>query len=225
MRSTVTKVNAIRSLSQRCRKEQNRSKNQVALITGASRGIGLAMANALAEQSCNLILTARNEKSLAKVSRELQRYGVQVLCPPCDVRDPNSVEKSFPARFAAKFRASTFSSTTPASRHKIVPIEKLPFSTWKDVLATNLDGTFLITQAALVMMRTGATIVNNLSIAATRVFAGSSAYNASKHGHSASPTPCAKNYALAVFGSSPCNRAQRIRKSGRRSGLKLPAAK
>jgi NAD(P)-dependent dehydrogenase (short-subunit alcohol dehydrogenase family) len=49
-------------------------------------------------------------------------------------------------------------------------------------MATNLDGMFLVSQAALRMMKRGGTIVNNLSIAATRVFAGSSAYNASKHG-------------------------------------------
>jgi len=49
------------------------------------------------------------------------------------------------------------------------------------VLATNLDGTFLVTQAALAIMRRGGTIVNNLSVAANRVFTGSAAYNASKH--------------------------------------------
>ena len=52
---------------------------------------------------------------------------------------------------------------------------------WKDVFETNIDGMFLVTQAALALMKNGATIVNNLSIAATRVFAGSAAYNASKH--------------------------------------------
>src|SRR5208337_593236 len=57
----------------------------------------------------------------------------------------------------------------------------LPFPIWKDVLETNLDGVFLVTQAALAMMKRGGTIVNNLSIAANRVFAGSAAYNASKH--------------------------------------------
>ena len=51
-----------------------------------------------------------------------------------------------------------------------------------DIIDTNLTGMFLVTQAALVMMKRGSTIVNNLSIAATRVFPGSSAYNASKHG-------------------------------------------
>src|ERR1019366_4368875 len=57
-----------------------------------------------------------------------------------------------------------------------------PFPVWKDVLETTLTGTFLVTQAALAIMKRGGTIVNNLSIAATRVFAGSAAYNASKHG-------------------------------------------
>ena len=66
--------------------------------------------------------------------------------------------------------------------HPNLPIEKLPFPVWKDVLETNLDGMFLVTQAALAMMKRGGTIVNNLSIAATRVFPGSAAYNASKHG-------------------------------------------
>ena len=49
------------------------------------------------------------------------------------------------------------------------------------MLATNLDGTFLVTQAALAIMKRGSAIVNNLSVAANRVFAGSAAYNASKH--------------------------------------------
>jgi NAD(P)-dependent dehydrogenase (short-subunit alcohol dehydrogenase family) len=50
------------------------------------------------------------------------------------------------------------------------------------VIETNLTGTFLVTREILPLMRKGSVIVNNLSIAATRVFAGSSAYNASKHG-------------------------------------------
>jgi NAD(P)-dependent dehydrogenase (short-subunit alcohol dehydrogenase family) len=61
-------------------------------------------------------------------------------------------------------------------------VAKLPFEIWQEVVATNLNGMFLATQAALPLMKSGAIIVNNLSIAAKRVFAGSSAYNASKHG-------------------------------------------
>jgi len=61
-------------------------------------------------------------------------------------------------------------------------VDKLPLPLWHDVIETNLTGTFLVTQAALAIMKRGGTIVNNLSIAAHRVFAGSAAYNASKHG-------------------------------------------
>jgi NAD(P)-dependent dehydrogenase (short-subunit alcohol dehydrogenase family) len=50
------------------------------------------------------------------------------------------------------------------------------------VIDTNLNGLFLVTQAALAVMKRGSTIVNNLSVAAEHVFSGSAAYNASKHG-------------------------------------------
>ncbi|HET6936469.1 MAG TPA: SDR family NAD(P)-dependent oxidoreductase, partial [Candidatus Angelobacter sp.] len=66
--------------------------------------------------------------------------------------------------------------------HPLLPVEQLPFDTWKRVLDTNLTGTFLATQAALPLMNAGGTIVNNLSVAALQPFAGMSAYNASKFG-------------------------------------------
>lgn len=157
-----------------------RLRGQVALITGASRGIGLALARAIAEEQCNLILTARDEKSLAKISRELARRKIRVLAEPCDVRDPYSVDGLFRA-IRSEFRRLDILINNAGIAHPNLPVEKLPYPLWKDVFATNLDGTFLVTQAALSIMKGGGTIVNNLSIAATRVFAGSSAYNASKH--------------------------------------------
>ncbi|HZI58472.1 MAG TPA: SDR family NAD(P)-dependent oxidoreductase, partial [Verrucomicrobiae bacterium] len=62
------------------------------------------------------------------------------------------------------------------------PVEKLPIDTWKKVIDINLTGTFLVTRAALPLMHAGATIVNNLSVAAVQPFPGMSAYNASKFG-------------------------------------------
>ncbi len=62
------------------------------------------------------------------------------------------------------------------------PVSKLPSEVWTDVIATNLTGLFLVTKAALPLMKRGGIVVNNLSIAAKQVFPGSSAYNASKHG-------------------------------------------
>ena len=161
-------------------------RGQVALVTGATCGIGLAIARALAAEGCNLILTARNEKALSKISRELcgadtpVRLSSKILAHPCDVRDPHSVDALFRA-IRYKFRRLDIVINNAGIGHANLPVEKLPFPIWKNVLATNLDGTFLVTQAALAIMKRGGTIVNNLSIAATRVFAGSAAYNASKH--------------------------------------------
>lgn len=158
-----------------------RLHGQVALITGATRGIGLAVARALASESCNLILTGRDEKVLAKVSRELASPRIKILAHPCDVRDPHSVDALFRAA-RMHFKRLDILINNAGIAHANLPIEKLPLPVWRDVVETNLTGTFLVTQAALPVMKRGGTIVNNLSIAANRVFPGSAAYNASKHG-------------------------------------------
>ncbi|HEV2399139.1 MAG TPA: SDR family oxidoreductase [Candidatus Sulfotelmatobacter sp.] len=155
-----------------------RLDNRTALITGATRGIGLAIARGLAREGCALILTARDESALAKVSRELHR--TKILARPCDVRDPHSVDDLFRS-VRQKFGNLDILVNNAGIAHANLPVDQLPYPVWKDVFAANLDGTFLITQAALGLMKRGSTIVNNLSIAATRVFPGSAAYNASKH--------------------------------------------
>jgi NAD(P)-dependent dehydrogenase (short-subunit alcohol dehydrogenase family) len=162
-------------------KNANSLLGQVALITGATRGIGLAIARALAAESCNLILTGRDEKALAKTGRELASAKTKILAHPCDVRDPHSIDALFRAA-RQHFKRLDILINNAGIAHANLPIEKLPLPVWRDVLETNLTGTFLVTQAALAIMKRGGTIVNNLSIAANRVFPGSAAYNASKHG-------------------------------------------
>lgn len=157
-----------------------RLRGQTALITGANRGIGLAIAGALAREGCNLILTARDEKSLSKVSRELARNQIQVMAHICDIRDPHSIDGLFRA-VRGEVRRIDILINNAGIAHANLPVEKLPYPVWKDVLTTNLDGAFLVTQAALGLIPRGGAIVNNLSIAAKRVFAGSAAYTASKH--------------------------------------------
>jgi len=154
---------------------------QVALVTGATRGIGLAIARALAAQSCHLILTARDASALTRTSRELASAKIRILAHSCDVRDPHSVDALFRSA-RLQFERLDILINNAGIAHSNLPIEKLPLPVWKDVLETNLTGTFLVTQAALAIMKRGGTIVNNLSIAANRVFPGSAAYNASKHG-------------------------------------------
>jgi NAD(P)-dependent dehydrogenase (short-subunit alcohol dehydrogenase family) len=163
------------------RSSDNPLHNRIALVTGATRGIGLAIARALAAQGCNLVLTGRDEESLARVSRELALAKIKVLAHPCDVRDPESVENLFRA-IRKRFKRLDILINNAGIAHAFLTVDKLPLSLWKDVIDTNLTGTFLMTQAALPMMKSGATIVNNLSVVANRVFAGSAAYVASKQG-------------------------------------------
>jgi len=155
-------------------------RGEVALVTGATRGIGLAISRALAAAGCGLIITGRNEAALTRISRELNRQKIRLLAHPCDVRDPHSVDALF-RTVRREFRQLDILINNAGIAHPNLTVDKLPFPMWKDVLATNLDGMFLVTQAALSIMKPGGTIVNNLSIAANRVFAGSAAYNASKH--------------------------------------------
>ena len=159
---------------------------RLALITGANRGIGLAIARALAREGCNLIVTARDERALAKARNELEKLqpaksNVHVLAQACDVRSPDSVDYLF-ALVRGLHRPLDILINNAGIGHPTRTVSELPYPTWMEVIDTNLNGLFLVTQAALAVMKRGSTIVNNLSIAAERIFPGLAAYNASKHG-------------------------------------------
>ncbi len=159
---------------------------RLSLITGANRGIGLAIARALAREGCNLIITARDERALAKARHELEKLQpaklhLHVLAQSCDVRSPDSVDYLF-ALVRGWRQPLDILINNAGIAHPNLTVGELPYPTWMEVIDTNLSGLFLVTQAALAVMKRGGTIVNNLSIAAERVFPGSAAYNASKHG-------------------------------------------
>ena len=163
---------------------------RLALISGANRGIGLAIAHALAREGCNLIITGRDERALAKASIELDKLqsvkfpekpNVPVLAQSCDVRSPNSVDYLF-ALVRGLHKPLDILINNAGIGHPDRTVGELPYPMWMEVIDANLNGLFLMTQAALAVMKRGSTIVNNLSIAAERVFTGSAAYNASKHG-------------------------------------------
>jgi len=154
---------------------------KIALVTGATQGIGLAIARALAEEGCNLVVSGRDQKRLHRLEVDLAKKRIQVLAHPCDVRDEKSVSDLFQA-VRQKFRRLDMLINNAGIAHPDCPVAKLPSEAWFDVISTNLTGLFLVTKAAVPLMKRGSVIVNNLSIAAKQVFPGSSAYNASKHG-------------------------------------------
>jgi NAD(P)-dependent dehydrogenase (short-subunit alcohol dehydrogenase family) len=118
---------------------------------------------------------------LAKARTQLEQLGVRVLAQSCDVRSPDSVDYLF-TLVRRLHQPLDILVNNAGIGHPNRAVGDLPYPTWMEVIDTNLNGLFLMTQAALAVMKRGSTIVNNLSIAAERVFSGSAAYNASKHG-------------------------------------------
>jgi NAD(P)-dependent dehydrogenase (short-subunit alcohol dehydrogenase family) len=156
-------------------------QGKVACITGASQGIGLAIARELAKQGCHLVITGRTGSTLRKAARELSKLRVQVVPIVCDVRNEGAVKSSI-AEVKKRFRRLDILINNAGVAHANSTIANLPLSAWNEVIDTNLTGTFLVTRAALPLMKRGATIVNNLSVSAKRVFLGMAAYSAAKHG-------------------------------------------
>jgi NAD(P)-dependent dehydrogenase (short-subunit alcohol dehydrogenase family) len=161
--------------------QQTLLRGKLALITGASKGIGLALAQALAAEGCDLVITGRHSSGLNQTAKQLAKRAVSVVPIVCDVRDADAVEALF-AAVKSQFHRLDILINNAGIAHSLLPVSTLPLKEWEEVIETNLTGMFLVTQAALPLMKPGSTIVNNLSMSAKRVFPGASAYTASKHG-------------------------------------------
>lgn len=155
---------------------------KVAVVTGASRGIGLEIARALALRGCNLALTARNIDLLRPTAPDLVAAGgARVILKSCDVREERSVAAFF-HDFRRHFQHLDFLINNAGIAHKLASVQELDPEVWRDVLDTNLNGLFLCTHYALPLMRAGSAVVNNLSVAAQGTFPGHAGYNSSKWG-------------------------------------------
>jgi len=160
---------------------QRAAQDKVAVITGGGSGIGLAIARTFAASGYSVVITGRDAKRLQKAAKEFFKTKSHVTPIACDVRDPASVERLF-QEIGKHHSTIDVLINNAGVAHGLAPVDQLSVETWKEVIDTNLTGTFLVTRAALPLMRAGGTIVNNLSVAALQPFAGMSAYNASKFG-------------------------------------------
>jgi NAD(P)-dependent dehydrogenase (short-subunit alcohol dehydrogenase family) len=161
-----------------------RLAGKVAVVTGASRGMGLAIASALASEACNVVITGRNQETLEPAAVQIRSTNANapcVLACVCDVRDPESVTRLFET-VAREFGRLDILVNNAGILQPMVPMEKVSLEVWRQVIDTNLTGMFLCTQAALPLMQRGATIINNLSAASKKAFPNCSAYNSSKYG-------------------------------------------
>ena len=156
-------------------------KSKVAVITGGSRGIGLALAQTLTQHGCRVVITGRDPRKLKETAVLLKQNKTEVTALPCDISDAAQVEKLF--KTVKKLYSSVDILVNNAGvAQALASVDQLPVEVWNRLIATNLTGTFLVTRAALPLMPAGGTIVNNLSVAAVHAFAGMAAYNASKAG-------------------------------------------
>jgi NAD(P)-dependent dehydrogenase (short-subunit alcohol dehydrogenase family) len=152
------------------------ARAKLALVTGASRGLGLAIAEALSERGFHLILAARSRRPLERLAARLPNS----TAIPCDIRDPQAVAAL--AAVVGKRRRLDVLINNAGIAGPSQPIDSLDYASWREVIETNLHGTFLVTQSMLPFLGKGSVIVNNLSIAARMVIPGMAAYSASKSG-------------------------------------------
>lgn len=155
---------------------------KVAIVTGASRGIGRGIAIALAREGATLVLNSRDADRLADVVQELQANATQIDSVAGDVAQENVVEQLF-ARTVERFGRLDL-LVNNAGAFDGGPLDAFPIDAWDRVIATNLRAPFLCTRAALAIMKRQGSgrIINIGSIAASRVRPHSAAYAASKHG-------------------------------------------
>ena len=162
-----------------------RLSGKVAVVTGGSSGIGFAIAQALAAESSNVIITGRDEKKLAAAAKTISsstRQNTALIVPKaCDVRDPKAIDELF-VTVEAMFGHLDILVNNAGISQPPTPLEQTSLEMWREQIDTNLTGVFLCTRAALPLMKSGAIIINNLSAAAKQIFPNFYPYTAAKMG-------------------------------------------
>jgi len=154
---------------------------QVALVTGAGRGIGRAVAVLFAREGARVVLAARTARELHAVQREIEAAGGTALAVPTDVRQEPAVAALVSQAVADGGRIDCL--VTAAGLAAFAPVADLKTEDWDQLMAVNLRGAFLACRAVLPTMtaQKRGTIINIGSIVTSRTLPGSAAYTATKY--------------------------------------------
>ena len=155
---------------------------KISLVTGASRGIGLAIARRLASMGARVSLCGRDAKQLNSAANECQQAGAEAVAVVADVTHPAEIEKL--VETTERLLGPVEILINNAGIGYFSPLQDADTSKWDDVLDTNLKAVFLLSHAvAPGMIRMGrGHIVNIASLAGKNTFAGGAVYCASKWG-------------------------------------------
>lgn len=159
-----------------------RLEGKTAVVTGGGRGIGEAIAMALAREGCSVAIPDVIVPNAEKVAEQIRSLGRDALAMYCDITDPQSVESVFAAvdqRWGKLDILVNNAGVTHAD-----PVVSTSLEAWRRMLDVNLTGTFLCTQAALRRMlpRKSGRIISIASTAGQVGEKNAAAYAASKHG-------------------------------------------
>jgi len=146
------------------------------LITGASRGIGRAIAETLAAPGTTLLLHGRDEAALQQVQAAVQERGATATLLRADLANPEEITRLIGAVGGDPLDVLI----NNAGIAVVKPLDAVSLEEWQRTLAINVTAPFILTQKLAPQMPPGSTIVNILSVAAKTGFPGWSAYSMSK---------------------------------------------
>ena len=150
------------------------------LVTGGGRGIGRAIALALADRGTTVAVASRTSAEIDRTAAEIRERGGEALALPMDVTVAASVSG---ALAALRERGGTLDVlVNNAGVGGGQPIEGSDEAAWRRIIDTNLIGTYLVTREALPLMRAGGRVINMSSVLGRFGVPGYTAYCASKHG-------------------------------------------
>jgi NAD(P)-dependent dehydrogenase (short-subunit alcohol dehydrogenase family) len=155
---------------------------RVALVTGASSGIGRAIAQALAEAGASVVLVARREPELAATREAITSAGGRAEALSCDLADRDAIDTC--ARASPRFFGPPDIVVNSAGVNIRKPMLEITPDDWDRTLRLNLDAPFFLSQQLVPAMleRGWGRIINIASLQSIRAFANSGAYGASKGG-------------------------------------------
>jgi len=160
--------------------------DQVAIVTGASRGIGAATARALASAGSTVALAARDSGRLEQLAAEIEAAGGTALSVPTDIGNPDDIERMVARTLDAFGRLDIAVNNAAGGGHPPTPLTDVATADFDSALAINLRGTFLCLKHEIAAMLDsgtgGGAIVNMTSTAGLEAVGGLAAYVSTKHG-------------------------------------------